>query len=304
MITRDQMVRAEGRAACEPATGDGSSRPNPTGIDAYRPAEIATLVRAAGVAKARLRPVPMATLAVLAGIFIGLGAMAYIMAMTGADPGHGPTRLLGGLVFSLGLILVIVGGAELFTGNALMVMAAVDGSITGRELAQSWAVVYLGNLAGALALAVLVWMTGLTQGDFGTTAGSIAVAKAELGPVEVLARGVICNMLVCLAVWLTIAARDVAGKILAILPPISAFMLLGMEHSVANMFFFPMGALAGAPVGLGDAAWNLLLVTLGNIVGGAGGVALVYRLAYGPPRDLPACCRGSSVEARDPANDD
>ncbi len=256
--------------------------PNPTGLDAYKPAEIAALVRRAGVAKARLALLPLATLAVLAGVFIGLGATAYLMAMTGADPAHGPTRLLGGLVFSLGLILVIVGGAELFTGNALMVMAAVDRLITPGELGRSWAVVYAGNLAGALALAALVWLTGLTAGGFGRTAAAIAEAKAALGPVEVIARGIICNMLVCLAVWLTVAARDVAGKILAILPPISAFVLLGMEHSVANMFFFPVGALAGASVTAADALWNLALVTLGNVVGGAGGVALAYRLAYGP----------------------
>ena len=129
------MLKRADPAARESMTAAGSGRGHPTGIDAYRAAEIAALVRAAGVTKARLSPVPMATLAVLAGAFIGLGAMAYIMAMTGADPGHGPTRLLGGLAFSLGLILVIVGGAELFTGNALMVMAAVDGMITGRELA-------------------------------------------------------------------------------------------------------------------------------------------------------------------------
>ncbi len=258
-----------------------NSPANPTGIDAYKPAEIAALVRAAGVAKARLPLIRMATLAVLAGVFIGLGAMAYLMAMTGADPSHGPTRLLGGLVFSLGLILVIVGGAELFTGNALMVLAAVDRLISARELGRAWAVVYAGNLAGSLALAVLVWLTGLTAGPFGATAAAIAEAKAALGPVEVIARGVICNMLVCLAVWLTIAARDVAGKVLVILPPISAFVLLGMEHSVANMFFFPLGALAGAPVTLAEAAENIALVTLGNITGGAGGVALAYRLAYG-----------------------
>lgn len=295
------MMKAAGSATCDPAVGASSGRTHPTGIEAYRPAEIAALVRAAGVAKARLRLTPMATLAVLAGVFIGLGAMAYVMAMTGADPSHGPTRLLGGVVFSLGLILVIVGGAELFTGNALMVMAAVDGMITGRELARSWGIVYLGNLGGAAGLAVLVWMTGLTEGGFGTTARAIAMGKAELEPVEVLARGVICNMLVCLAVWLAIAARDVAGKILAILPPISAFVLLGMEHSVANMFFFPMGALAGAPVGIGDAGWNLLLVTLGNIVGGAGGVALAYRLAYGPPGDPPSSRPNTRSRAGDPA---
>lgn len=255
---------------------------HPTGLDAYKPAEIAAEVETIGVAKARLALTPLLTLAALAGGFIALGAAAYTMAMTGADPGFGPARLLGGLAFSLGLILVILAGAELFTGNALMVMAAVDGAIGPGALLRNWALVWLGNLIGALAIAGLMAMTGILDGPAGAKAAAIAEVKLGLGAVEAFSRGVLCNALVCLAVWLSIAARTASGKILAVLWPISAFVLLGFEHSVANMYLIPQGWAAGAPASLGGFAQNLLFVTLGNIVGGAGGVALAYRLAYGP----------------------
>lgn len=252
----------------------------PNDHDAYRPAEIAALIEGAGVAKARLPLGQMLTLAVLAGAFISLGAAAYLMVMTGADMGFGPQRLLGGAVFSLGLILVIVGGAELFTGNALMVMAAVDGKISLRALMRNWGVVYLGNLVGAVGVAVAIGLTGLLDGPLGEVAGKVALAKATGSALPWLVKGALCNALVCLAVWLTFSARDTTGKILAILWPISAFVLLGLEHSVANMFFLPLAMLAGAEVPLTGALGNLVWVTLGNVLGGAGGVAMAYRYAY------------------------
>lgn len=257
---------------------------NPTGLDAYKASEIAGLVEAAGVSKARLPLIRMFTLAVLAGAFIALGAVAYTMVMTGVDPAYGPARFLGGLVFSLGLILVIIGGAELFTGNALMVMAAVDRRISLGELMRSWAIVYLGNFAGALALALAVYLSGILNGPAGETADRIASGKAALPWDHAFMRGVLCNMLVCLAVWLTLAASTVSGKILAIIWPISAFVLLGFEHSVANMYLIPQGMFAGASVSIAAFLIDLLVVSAGNIVGGAGGVALAYRLAYGPQR--------------------
>jgi formate/nitrite transporter len=252
----------------------------PNDHDAYRPAEIAALIEGAGVAKARLPLGQMLTLAVLAGAFISLGAAAYLMVMTGADMGFGPQRLLGGAVFSLGLNLVIVGGAELFTGNALMVMAAVDGKISLRALMRNWGVVYLGNLVGAVGVAVAIGLTGLLDGPLGEVAGKVALAKATGSALPWLVKGALCNALVCLAVWLTFSARDTTGKILAILWPISAFVLLGLEHSVANMFFLPLAMLAGAEVPLTGALGNLVWVTLGNVLGGAGGVAMAYRYAY------------------------
>lgn len=262
------------------------SKTNPTGLDAYKPSEIADLVEAAGVAKARLPVLQIITLSILAGVFIGLGAAAYTVVMTGADASFGPARLLGGVVFSLGLILVIVGGAELFTGNALMVMAAVDRLITPAELLRSWVLVYFGNFLGASGLALAFSMTGILDGPVGSTAVIITDSKVTLDWSEAFIRGVLCNMLVCLAVWLTLAARTVSGKILAIIWPISSFVLLGLEHSVANMYLIPQGIFAGSPVDTSSIANSFVFVTLGNIVGGAGGVALAYRLAYGPrPKD-------------------
>ena len=252
--------------------------------DAYKPAEIAALIETAGVAKAALPLHRMATLAMLAGAFIGFGAAFWCMAMAGADPGFGPHRVLGGAVFSLGLILVVVGGAELFTGNALMVMAAVDRRITPGALMRNWGIVYFGNLIGAVGLAVAFGLSGLLDGPMGAVAAKAAATKAALPPLEAFVRGALCNALVCLAVWLSFAARSATDKILGVLWPVAAFVALGLEHSVANMFLFPAGLWAGADAPLSGVLGNLLWVTLGNVIGGAGGVALAYRFAYGAMR--------------------
>jgi len=254
-------------------------------LDAYKPPEIAELIESAGVAKAKLPFAQLLVLAILAGAFIGFGAAAYTVVMIGVDPTFGPARLLGGIVFSLGLILIIVGGAELFTGNALMVMAAVDRKISVPKLFRNWGVVYIGNLIGASGLAIAFYFSGLLDGNMGAMAVKFAEAKAALPMLEAFIRGALCNALVCLAVWLTFSARTVTGKILSILWPISGFVLLGLEHSIANMYFFPQGWASGANVTIEAAMMNLLAVTLGNILGGGGGVALAYRFAYlGPQR--------------------
>ena len=253
---------------------------NENDYDAYKPAKIAALIEGVGVTKAQLPILQMFVLAVLAGAFIGFGAAAYTAVITGVDATSGPSRLLGGVVFSLGLVLVVVGGAELFTGNALMVMAVIDRKITLRLLLRSWAVVYVGNLVGAAGLAIAFGMTGLLDGPMGITAAKIPQAKAALLPFEAFMRGVLCNALVCLAIWLSFAARTAAGKILAVLWPVSAFVLLGLEHSVANMYFFPQGWMAASGVSINDALGNLIWVTAGNVLGGAGGVGLAYRFAY------------------------
>ncbi|WP_299888618.1 formate/nitrite transporter family protein [uncultured Ruegeria sp.] len=254
--------------------------PNPTGVDAYKPTQIAELVETAGVSKAHLSIGQTLTLAILAGVFIGFGGAAYTMVMTGVDAGFGPARFLGGVVFSLGLILVVVGGAELFTGNALMTIAAVDRKISPRDLLRNWGLVYLGNLIGAIALVLAFAATGLLDGPMGATASTIANGKIDLSPTQAFLRGILCNALVCLAVWLSFAARSVVGKVMAILWPISGFVLLGLEHSVANMYLLPQGMAAGAGFGWGAVVGNLFWVSAGNIVGGAGGVALAYRFAY------------------------
>ncbi len=250
--------------------------------DLHKPSEIAVLIEDAGVAKANASSQNLIVLSVLAGAFIAFGGAFYTMTMTGADAGFGPARLLGGLSFSLGLVLVIVGGAELFTGNALIVMARVDRLVTSAQLLRNWAIVYCGNLAGSLIIAVLIWSTGLLDGATGRTAAQIATAKLALEPVELFARAILCNALVCLAVWLSVAARTAAGKVITIVFPITAFVALGFEHSIANMYLLPVGLAAGAEGTITGAVVNIVIATIGNIVGGAGGIALAYRYAFKP----------------------
>lgn len=252
--------------------------------DAYAPAEIAQRVENAGVTKAELATIPTLVLAVLAGAFIAFGAMLYVVVITNSGLGFGPERLLGGLAFSLGLILVLVGGAELFTGNSLIVFAWADGKITGPRLLRNWGLVYFGNFIGASAMAVMVHWSGIhATGDGAVAATVIRIAEAKLAltPLEAFVRGILCNALVCLAVWLCFSARSVSGKILAIVFPISGFVALGFEHSIANMYLIPAGWLAGsALVTMGGYVANLAVVTLGNIIGGGVLVALVYWLVY------------------------
>jgi formate/nitrite transporter len=258
-------------------------------FDAYAPQEIAVRIRDVGVVKATAPVLTTVALAVLAGAFISLGALFYTVTVSGAGPDapFGLTRLAGGIAFSLGLILVVVGGAELFTGNNLIAMAWASGRIRTGQVLRNWVWVYAGNLLGAVGTVALVLLAGVHQlgdGALGETAIRIARAKVSLDPVQALARGVLCNVLVCLAVWLCMGARGVADKILAIVFPISAFVACGFEHSVANMYFLPVGvALASsgvAPIAVADAAANLALVTAGNIIGGTVLVALVYWFIY------------------------
>jgi len=268
-------------------------------VDALLPPEMARKAEAVGVAKAGLDGLSTFLLAVLAGAFIGLGAVfaTTVVAGTG-ELAWGVVRLLAGTVFSLGLVLVIVGGAELFTGNNLIVMAWAAGKVDTGRLLRNWTIVYAGNFVGSVGTAALVFVGGhhtFGGGTVGATALSIAEAKMGLGFVQAIALGVLCNALVCLAVWLTFSARTVAGKIAAIVPPIAAFVAAGFEHSVANMYFVPqalliragatddfwqaIGSTAGDHSSLtagGFLLWNLLPVTLGNIVGGAVLVGLVY----------------------------
>ncbi len=268
---------------------DGAPGISPSPQDAYPPAQVARLVEQVGVKKANLPMVATLMLGVLAGAFIAFGAMYFTVVMTGSPLGFGPARLVGGVAFSLGLVLVIVGGAELFTGNSLIVMAWAEGKISLAQLLRNWGLVYVANFAGALGCALMVTWSGtlgLGDGAVAQTAMAIGKAKVALGFGEAFFRGVLCNTLVCLAVWLCFAAHGVASKILAIVLPISAFVALGFEHSVANMYLIPVAMLAGAEgVGVAGLARNLVPVTLGNIVGGGVFVALVYWLVYLHGRD-------------------
>jgi len=261
------------------------------GFDAYSPKEIADRVETIGVAKARLPLSSQITLGVLAGGFIGLGALYFTLVTSDTSLGFAASRVLGGVAFSLGLILVVVAGAELFTGNNLLVMAWAGGRITTRELLRNWFIVYVANFAGALGLAFLVLLSDhwqMNNNIVGINVVKIAAAKASLHFWEAFFKGILCNILVCLAVWLALAGRSVTDKIFAILFPISAFIAAGFEHSVANMYFIPLGILLRDhfPIaGLDPLTWmglvaNLVPVTLGNIVGGGIMVALVYFIVY------------------------
>ncbi len=284
-------------------------------IDALLPQEMAARAEMIGVRKAEMPFLRTFMLAVLAGAFIALGAPFATTVSAGAIPLAGPdgilvytatlpyglTRLLAGFVFSLGLILVVVGGAELFTGNNLIVMAWASGKVTARELLRNWLIVYAGNFAGSIGTAFIVFMG--RQYTFGGNATGIAalktaIAKCELGFVQAIALGVLCNALVCLAVWLSYSARSTVDRILSIVFPIAAFVAAGFEHSVANMYFIPYAlfirdfdptfiSAIGNQVGhIDELTWsafflkNLIPVTIGNIIGGAVLVAAVYWVIF------------------------
>lgn len=264
------------------------------GFDAYSPKEIAERVENVGVAKARLPLLSMAMLGILAGGFIGVGALYFTLVTSDPLLGFAASRVLGGVAFSLGLILVVVAGAELFTGNNLLVIAWADKKISTLELSRNWLVVYLSNAIGAIGLAILVALShhpDMNSGAVALHAVKIAAAKTTLPFWEAFFKGVLCNILVCLAVWLAMAGRSVTDKIMAIIFPISAFVAAGFEHSVANMYFIPLGILLNDSVPPGTVldithvnwqgfAQNMLPVTLGNIVGGGVMVALVYYIIY------------------------
>jgi formate transporter len=274
------------------------------GIDALLPPAMAAKAEDIGVNKAGMSAMRTFVLAVLAGAFIALGAMFTTVVGAGAA-GHMPfgvARLLAALPFCLGLILVVVAGAELFTGNNLIVMAWADRRVTLSRLLRNWGIVYAGNLVGAVATALLVFASRQYEfgaGTVGVNALAIAQTKSSLGFGQAIALGMLCNALVCLAIWLTYSARTVADKVLAIIFPITAFVAAGFEHSVANMYFLPMGLLlhdrasahfwhatGKAATAYPDVTWshallsNLVPVTIGNVVGGSVMVGLVYWLVY------------------------
>ncbi|MBL9158510.1 MAG: formate/nitrite transporter family protein [Verrucomicrobiales bacterium] len=260
------------------------------GSDAYSPKEIAERIEGVGVRKANLPLLPMAALGVLAGGFIGLGALSFNLVASDPDLGFAAKRVLGGVVFSLGLILVVVAGAELFTGNNLMVMARVHGKITTRLMLRNFAVVFVTNFIGACGLAAIVALSGhgrMNGGLVGESAIAIGLAKCEIGMAEAFFKGLLCNLLVCLAVWLAMAGRSVVDRVVAVIFPVSAFVAAGFEHSIANMYFVPLAIFLAGDAGPEALSWsnflvnNLLPVTLGNLVGGAGMVGLVYHVIYG-----------------------
>ncbi|OGA38613.1 MAG: formate transporter FocA, partial [Betaproteobacteria bacterium RIFCSPLOWO2_12_FULL_68_19] len=214
------------------------------GFDAYSPREIAERVQGLCVAKSETPLLSLAMLGMLAGAFIGLGSMFYVVVVSDPTLGFAASRVAGGVAFSLGLILVVVAGAELFTGNNLLAMAWAHGCLSTRDVLHNWTAVCAANFAGAVGLASLVFLSGhaeMNGGAVGRTYLAIAAAKSELPFWTAFFRGVMCNVLVCMAIWMTLAGRSVVDKIVAIVMPISAFVAAGFEHSIANMYFLPLG---------------------------------------------------------------
>jgi formate/nitrite transporter len=278
-----------------------SKKPLDSNILALLPPEMARACEAVGAAKAGRDALTLLVLGVLAGAFIALGAnfMTVVLTEAGGLP-WGVARLLAGVAFSLGLILVIVGGAELFTGDALMVVAYASRRITLNALLRAWVLVYAGNIIGALGTAALVFLAGhhgFDGGAVGKTALVVASSKAALPTIQLFFLAVLCNVLVCLAVWMSFAARSTTDKVVVIVPPIAAFVAAGFEHSIANLYLLPYGLMIKAWAGPEfwtaveqDAGWsaltvgaafhNIAVATIGNLVGGSLMVGAVYWFVY------------------------
>jgi len=271
-------------------------------MDFLLPPDMAKSAEDIGVSKSRQDKLKTLALAVLAGAFIAFGALFSTLITANSTMPYGIERVLGGLAFSLGLILVVVGGAELFTGNNLLVMAWASKKVSTGQVLKNWLLVYFGNMFGAFSMVILMLLSGhylFGEGASGAKALSIAEAKCNLGFLQAIVLGILCNILVCLAIWLCYSTKSTQGKILAIIFPITAFVAAGFEHSVANMYFIPMGILlknAGdpalwdliqtSPEQLQALNWgsylvnNLLPVTIGNIIGGGLFVGLAYWFIY------------------------
>jgi formate transporter FocA len=278
---------------------------NEINIDAFAPPAMAKRAEKIAVSKSELPFIKTLLLGIMAGAFIALGAVFATTVTAGASGvlSFGVTKLLGGLVFCLGLVLVVVAGAELFTGNNLIAMAWASGKVSTAKLLRNWGIVYLGNFIGSIGIAIIMLLSKqytFGGGVIGKTALDIANGKVHLGFVQAIALGIMCNFLVCLAVWLTFSARSTTDRILAVIFPITGFVAAGFEHSVANMYFIPIGLLikyfdpayvAGSGLDLANLTWgnfflnNLLPVTIGNIIGGAILVGLIYWKIYLPKSD-------------------
>lgn len=271
-------------------------------VDALLPPEMALACEAAGTIKAGRDTVALIILGILAGAFIAFGAVFMTIVLTEAgELPWGVSRLLAGTVFSVGLILVIVGGAELFTGDSLMIVACASRRITLFALLRAWSLVYAGNIIGAVGTAALVFLAGqhwFHDGAVGKTALAIASAKAALPTFQLFFLAMLCNVLVCLAVWMSFGAKSATDKVMVIVPPIAVFVAAGFEHSIANLYFLPFGlaikAWAGpefwAAIGQNALAYpeltavralhNIIVATIGNLIGGSLMVGAVYWFVY------------------------
>ena len=258
-------------------------------IDALGPAQTEAKAESLGVTKGSMPAGRLFVAGMLAGAFISFGAMFFCLFTSDSSLPFAVQRAGGGACFCLGLVLVLCCGAELFTGNSLMVCSLLSKRIGPGALLRNWAIVWLGNLAGSLLIVALVYasqMYSMNGGAVGQTMVSVAASKASLSPGVIFAKGILCNVLVCLAVWIGFSGRSIVDKVLGIFLPITAFVACGFEHCVANMFFLPSGLLMNA-LGIGDAGAvalggvveNILIATIGNIVGGVA-VGIAYWFAY------------------------
>lgn len=262
-------------------------------VDALSPAQTEAKAETLGISKGSMPAGRMFVAAMLAGAFIGFGAMFFCLFTSDSSLPFAVQRAGGGACFCLGLVLVLCCGAELFTGNSLMVCSLFSKKIGAGQLARNWAIVWLGNLVGSLVVVFLVCasqMGAMNGGAVGTTMVNVASSKASLAPATIFAKGILCNVLVCLAVWIGFSARSVVDKVLGIFLPITAFVACGFEHCVANMFFLPTGLLmksAGFGAAVANAGaldvtailYNLSAATVGNIIGGVL-VGLAYWFVY------------------------
>ena len=273
---------------------DEASPPPIFNLQAYSPAEIKEAVEKVGVKKANLPFLVSFMLAIVAGGGVGFGAVYYTIVASDPELSFATTRVLGGLVFSLGLVLVMVGGAELFTGNNLIVMAWASGRVSTGTMLRNWTIVWFGNLLGSLGLIVLIYFShhlDMNDGRIALSVLNTAAGKIRPDMVTLFFKGILCNVLVCAAVWLAYAGRTVTDKVVAVILPVSAFIAAGFEHCVANMYFLPLAWLLVqtghvpanfdiSPITVSGILHNLVPVTLGNIVGGAGLVGAVYWAIY------------------------
>jgi len=280
---------------------DEIAAPQVVTFDAILPASMAVRAEQSGVTRAATDPLTVFVLSILAGAFVAFGAIFATTVTAGGGLPYGVGRLLTGLVFSAGLVMVIIAGAELFTGNNLIVMAWASGKIKTRALLLNWVLSFTGNFVGAIVTAVLVFYSTQYQfgdGAVGLVALNTANAKASLAFVPALILGILCNALVCLAVWMLFSARTNIDRIFTAIPPVAIFAAAGFEHCIANIYFIPMGLFikAGAP----DSFWkvigktaadfpeltwsnflaNMFPVTIGNIIGGSLMVGAVYWFVY------------------------
>lgn len=267
------------------------------------PAAMAQFAEDAGVYKATKQPLKTFYLAIIAGVFISIGFVFYITATTGiADNSWGLAKLVGGICFSMGLMLVVVCGADLFTSNILNVIAKASGRITWGQLAKNWLNVYVGNLIGALFFVALIWFSGqymAANGLWGLNVLHTTSHKLHHSFIEAVCLGILANLMVCMAVWMSYSGRSLTDKMLAIILPVAMFVASGFEHCIANMFMIPMGivikhfasaefwdSVGAAPEQFAHLTINnfifdnLIPVTLGNIIGGGLLVGLTYWVIY------------------------